>query len=95
MPGMGQAVDLCESDRKPSGSTKCWEILDKIIISFSNRAIFYIFTRLFLPFLSFSIPIHVQQVNDAPTCRMPLSLYIFIGVYCRNIATSANHSQLA
>jgi hypothetical protein len=50
---MGQAVGLCECDKKPSGSTKCWEILDKIIISFLNRAIFYVFTRLFLaPFLN-------------------------------------------
>jgi len=56
MPGMGQAVDLCESDRKPSGSMKCWEMLDKIIISFSNRAIFYVFTRLFLPHSFFLHP---------------------------------------
>jgi hypothetical protein len=59
VPGMGQAIDLCERDKKPSGSTKCWEILDKIIISFSNSAVFYIFTRLFLPLSFFSIPIHV------------------------------------
>jgi len=49
----------------------------------------------FPPFLSFSLPIHVQQLNDATTCRMPLSLYIFISVYCYNIATCAKHSQLA
>jgi hypothetical protein len=54
---MGQAVDLCESDKKPSGSTICWEIPDKIIISFSNRTIFYVFTRLFLP-LSFFLHPH-------------------------------------
>jgi hypothetical protein len=54
---MGQAIDLCECDKKPSGSIKFWEILDKLIISFSNSTVFYIFTRLFLP-LSFFLHPH-------------------------------------